>query len=80
MANLWRQTQNSNVCRRRNYGLLNVDDMAVIYINGIPISGADYGSIDRYFSPRERRLRERDIEDVEYEDVTENENENEQTD
>lgn len=56
--------------------------MAVIYINGIPISGADYGSLDRYFPPQARTSRDRDIEDVGYEDLTENENEkeNEQTD
>lgn len=54
--------------------------MAVIFINGIPIGGTDYGSLDRYFSPQVRKLRERDIKDVEYEDVTETENENEQTD
>lgn len=54
--------------------------MAVIYINGIPISATDYGSLDRYFPPEARISRERDIEDVEYEDVTETENENEQTD
>lgn len=80
MANLWRQTQNRNVRRSSNYGLLNVYDMAVIYINGIPISGTDYGSIDRYFSPQVRKSRARDIEDVEYEDVTENENKDEKTD
>lgn len=77
MANLRRQTQNSNVCSRRNHGLLNGDDMPVIYINGIPISGTDYGSLDRYFSPQVGKSRERDIEDVEYEDLTETENNNE---
>lgn len=76
MANLWRQAQNSNVYRRRNHGLPNVCTMAMIYINGIPISGADYGSLDRYFSPQARESRERDIEDVEYEDLTEKENDN----
>lgn len=80
MANLWRQVQNHNVRRRRNHGLLNVYDMPVIYINGIPISATDYGSLDRYFSPQARISRERDIEDVEYEDVTGTENENEQPD
>lgn len=54
--------------------------MPVIYINGIPIEGTDYSDIARYFSPQSRKLRERDIEDVEYEDVTETENKNEQTD
>lgn len=80
MAYLWRQASNSNVCIRRSYGLPNAHIMPVIYINGIPIEGTDYSDIARYFSPQSRKLRERDIEDVEYEDVTETENKNEQTD
>lgn len=76
MANLWRQAQNRNVRLGSSYELLNTYNMAVIYINGIPIGGVDYASPSRYFSPQDRRAYDRDIEDVEYEDLTENDNEN----
>lgn len=52
--------------------------MAVIYINGIPISGYDYGSIDRYFSPHKKHLRDiAEAQDVECEEIYEQENKQE---
>lgn len=48
--------------------------MRTIYFNGIPVNDGYAGYLDQYFSPKERRERDReeDIEDVEYEDLTEN--------
>ena len=46
--------------------------MAVMYINGIPVSGYDYGSIDRYFPQQEKHLRDLvEAQDVEYEEIYE---------
>lgn len=50
--------------------------MAIIYFNGIPVNDSGYAyGIEQYLSPRERVLTHRDIQDVEYEDLTENDNE-----
>lgn len=49
--------------------------MGIIYINGIPVYDGYAYYLDRYLSPRERILASKDIEDVNYEDLTDNENE-----
>lgn len=51
--------------------------MSVIFINGIPVANTGYGYLDSYYGPQSRHLRDlTEAEDVEYEEIYEQPNNN----
>lgn len=78
MDSIRRQEAYRYLNRRSVNRYIQFSNMAVMYFNGVPVEDGYAESFHRYLSPRERMMMQKDIEDVEYEDLTEDENKHEE--